>query len=274
VAPKLDRIPLFDPRSRNYPVRALLPRTVERRQRIWALPDHFPLDQGEEGACVGHGFAAELAADPIVVPTDQAFAFELYEQARAQDRAMGFNFPAGATMLGGAKAAHAGGHISSYRWAFGPDDVIDTIVELSPVVLGIWWYDSMYQTDSRGLVDISGPRVGGHCILANGYLPNHPQFGECITWVNSWGPGYGINGLGYVRLPDLARLLADQGEACIVVDVAPKPVAPAAERVCASRFGYAFHRPGSHWWVPCPRMFPNREAATAEGLRACRLCKP
>jgi hypothetical protein len=49
---------------------------------------------------------------------------------------------------------------------------------------------------------------------------------------------------------------------------------PEGRPVCASRFGYAFHRPGAHWWVLCPRMFPNREAATAEGLRACRLCKP
>jgi len=270
--PKLDRVPFFDSRSRDYPVRALLPRTVTRRKQIWGLPPQYPLDQGAEGACVGHGYAAELAAEPIVVPADQAFAFDLYERARAEDRAMGNHWPEGASMLAGARAAKAGGWISSYRWAFGLDDVIDTLVEIGPVVLGVSWYQQMYSTDPRGLVTIGGPLVGGHCILATGYWPAHPDFGDCITWINSWGHDYGINGIGYLRISDLQRLLADQGEAVIAVDAAQ--LEPVPDPFCAARLGYAYHKVGAHWWVMCPRTFPSREAAATAGLRPCRICKP
>ena len=277
--PKLDRIPHFDERSRSYGVRELLPRRVERRQRLWALPAGYPLDQKSEGACIGHGYCGELAADPIVVPgADQAYAFRLYELARAEDRKMGNNWPEGASMLAGAKALKNAGKISGYRWAFGIDDVLDTLSAIGPVVLGINWLDGMYQTRNDGLVEVTGPIVGGHCILANGYWPAHPKFGDVVVWTNSWGRSYGLNGVGFIRVPDLAGLLEDQGEAAIVVDVAPAqpspPPAPVEQLFTASRYSSAFHRKGAHWWVAETRAWSRREDALTAGLRPCRMCKP
>lgn len=170
------------------------------------------------------GFAGELAADPVVIPgVDNPFAFDLYHRAQQQDRLMGNHWDEGASVLAGAKACKQAGHISSYRWAFGIDDVIDTLVEVGPVVIGINWYSSMYDTAPGGLVDIGGSLVGGHCILLTGYWPAHPELGDVVVWVNSWGSDYGVHGQAYIRVADLAQLLAQDGDACVLVDVAPTP---------------------------------------------------
>jgi C1A family cysteine protease len=109
--------------------------------------------------------------------------------------------------------------IRYYAWAFGLNDVLQTLMRKGPVILGINWYDSMYETSLDGLVTVGGPLVGGHCIMVNGYIPNHPSFGECVLWTNSWGREYGVNGRGYVKVSDLDRLLKEDGEACIPTDM-------------------------------------------------------
>lgn len=282
--PKLDRIPHFDPRSRGYGVAEVLPRRVERRQRFWSLPEGYPIDQGDEGACVGFGYTGELAAEPVEVPdTGQAFAQQLYRLAQAEDRKMGNDWPEGASMLAGAKALKNGGYILAYRWAFGIDQVIDTLCAVGPIVLGINWYASMYQTRTDGLVTVGGALEGGHCILANGYWPDHPTFGDVVVWTNSWGRSYGLDGVGFIRVADLTRLLKEDGEAAIVLDVAPVTPQPSPPPVppppvpepllIAARYSRAFHRQGAHWWMTGTRFY-TRDGALAAGLRPCRLCKP
>lgn len=216
--PVLDRRPVFDEASRGYPVRELIPTPPKRRKRLWT-PRSEPLDQGREGACVGMGWSNELAATPVAKTVDNASAFALYRAAQAEDRKMGQNYTSGASVLAGARACKNEGTISSYHWAFGIDDVIDTLVAKGPVVLGINWHQSMYYTDSRGLVTVDGPVVGGHCILAHGYWPNHPEFGtDVVAWFNSWGPSYGVKGVGYIPVASLNMLLQANGEACIATD--------------------------------------------------------
>lgn len=222
MTPKLDRIPYFDERSRAFSVSNIIRKVPIRKKRVWT-PRDYPLDQGAEGACVGFAWAGELASTPVKYMVDNQFARGLYGKAQAEDRAMGNNWPEGASILAGAKAAKNAGLISRYHWAFGIEQVIDTIVAKGPVVLGIWWYDSMYETYENGKVKVSGQRVGGHAIMAHGYWPNHPGFGEdVIMWTNSWGTGYGRNGIGAIRVTDLDKLLQDNGEACVPTDIRRK----------------------------------------------------
>jgi hypothetical protein len=135
---------------------------------------------------------------------------------------MGNDFPEGASVLAGARVLRDLGDIKSYRWGFGLDDVLQTLSRRGPVVLGINWTDSMYSTDDHGLIEISGPVVGGHCILASGIWPNHPFFkDDVVALINSWGSSWGINGRGFLRTSDLDSLLRENGEACIPVDLAP-----------------------------------------------------
>lgn len=219
--PLLDRRVRFDDRSRAFSVRPFV-EGIPRRKQLWTIPDPLPLNQGTEGACVGFGWSAELAVDPIAYRVTDQFARTIYEGAREIDRQAGYNFPEGATVLAGAKFAKQQGWIREYRWAFGINDVIDTLVSKGPVVLGVNWYDGMYATEPDGRVRINGPLVGGHCILATGYYPAHPVWGgNWIQWVNSWGPSYGVRGVGYIRDTDLDRLLREDGEACVAMDIAP-----------------------------------------------------
>ncbi|GGM55725.1 hypothetical protein GCM10012275_28550 [Longimycelium tulufanense] len=216
--PKLDRIPCFDERSRNYGVRRLLAtRPVKRKPTAW-VPWTPPLDQGREGACVGFAWAHELGCTPVPVNVSDNYARMLYQAARSEDRLMGNDFPEGASLLAGAKSCQALGLIKSYYWAFSVDDVIDALVAQGPVVLGLPWYSGMYQTDKDGMVDVTGHIVGGHALLATGYVPDAPN-GDLIVWQNSWGPDYGNNGQAFIHVDDLKRLLAQDGEACVATDV-------------------------------------------------------
>jgi hypothetical protein len=125
----------------------------------------------------------------------------------------------GTSVLAGAKIAQQRGYIERYWWAFGIDQVIDTLVGFGPVVIGIPWYDSMYTTRPDGLVEVGGRMVGGHAITLTGF--ERRGFGsprrarEVVRWRNSWGLGYGLRGDGFIAVEDLERLLADRGEACV-----------------------------------------------------------
>jgi hypothetical protein len=219
---RLDWISRHDPRSREYPIRAALPDRVRRRRRMWFVPKPV-IDQGSEGACVGFGWTNELRARPVQVslPDPERFAIALYRQAQRVDEWPGEQY-SGTSVLAGAKVCQSLGYIGAYRWAFGIDDVIDSLVAAGPVVLGIPWHESMYQTRPSGLIEVTGEPIGGHCILATGYDPKRRFLKEGFTTTfeavrlrNSWGPTYGVDGDGWITVTDLAALLAGHGEACI-----------------------------------------------------------
>lgn len=222
--PKLDRIPYFDERSRNFSIRTLTGPGIDRnKRRVWSVRSE-PLDQGSEGACVGFAWAGELAATPVKYSyINNAHALNLYRAAQIQDRQMGNNWPEGASLLAGAKACAEGGLIKRYHWAFGINDVMTTIQRKGPVVLGINWYESMYETEwnfsaASPFVEVIGSVVGGHAILVNGYIPGFPVIGDCFVLTNSWGKNWGVNGSALISFADLDRLLQEQGEACVPTD--------------------------------------------------------
>lgn len=220
---KLDWIPRFDEQSKNYPVRGILSKRVPRKSVLWVAGPI--LDQKAEGACVGFGWTAQALATPFVVnlktlpgkapKTPQPFARYVYTAAQKIDEYPGESYE-GTSVLAGAKVMAQHRAVTSYSWAFSIDDVIDALIQKGPVVLGINWYDGMYKAP-RGILSVTGEHVGGHCILAIGYTTSSPKFGgkQTITLQNSWGKGWGVNGLAEISVEDLARLLSEQGEACI-----------------------------------------------------------
>jgi hypothetical protein len=224
---RFDWVSRHDPRSRQYGISEHIymagqAGVVPRVQR-W-VPMGTPLDQGAEGSCVGHGCAHDLGGSPVrVKDMDHLYAVNLYQFARSIDRAEhGWNWPDGASVLAGAKALRARGFIGGFRWAFTIEDLRDALITTGPAILGVNWYDSMYETDPYGNVEVSGRIVGGHCIMVYGYNPRWRIKGqngthEIFRWQNSWGPSYGVNGRGVIKAEDLARLLAEDGEACIPI---------------------------------------------------------
>ncbi len=217
----LDWKPRFDERSRGYSIRSLVGPPVPARRRMWR--QGTVLDQGTEGACVGFGWMGSyLAAPKAASPQPDAnagarVALDVYSRAKKIDEFPGEDY-SGTSVLAGAKIMQQDGRVSEYRWCFGIDDVRDAILTHGPVVIGVPWYEGMYET--KGLVQISGQNVGGHCILLTGYDPAL-KFGgtprEVFRWRNSWGKSYGLNGSAFIQASDLARLLGEGGEACVPV---------------------------------------------------------
>jgi hypothetical protein len=212
-----------DPASRAFAVvDRLAGRATLRDVRLPATP---VLNQGKEGACVGFGVADAVNVLRILAGAagvnrqllDDAGALDLYHQAQRVDDVPGENYT-GTSVLAGMKAGQADGYFGGYLWDFGTSAIAQTLLQLhTPVVIGVPWYDAMYDTGPGGLVRVGGKLVGGHCLCIVGLLMKGPQgqAGPFFVWRNSWGEDYGDHGDGYVHHRDLTALLARQGEAAV-----------------------------------------------------------
>ena len=206
-----DRIPKFDERSRDYPIRILITPTVPRSY-TWRCP--IVLDQGSEGACTGFAVAQEAAARPVMVAgITNAVAKQIYYRARQLDEWEGENYE-GSSVLGAMKAGQEKGWYQEYRWVFGGEPELALAVSFKgPAVLGINWYEGMSNPDRNGLIRPTGALQGGHAILCIGYNTRTGLY----RLHNSWGAEWGINGGCFISKQDMALLLKQQGEACVPV---------------------------------------------------------
>jgi hypothetical protein len=213
-----------DERSKKYSLRSLIGETkIKPHKVMWE--EGTVLDQGSEGACVGFGWMAEILATPEA-PAKQPeatvankIALEYYNRAKKLDEWPGETYE-GTSVLAGAKAVKEKGLIKEYRWCFSVEDIRDAVILEGPVVIGIPWHKNMYSTLRNGLVTVTGPVVGGHCITITGYDPEFKigsRVEEVFRWRNSWGTSYGVNGSGYIKVSDLKELLKTSGEACVPI---------------------------------------------------------
>lgn len=213
-----------DERSKNYPVSEIIEDKGTIKEMLWK--EGAVLDQGREGACVGFGWMGEVLCEPVapkiqpMAKVANELAKSYYKRAQKIDEWPGEDYE-GTSVLAGAKIMQEEGYIGEYRWCFGIEDLRDAVINLGPVVIGVPWYQGMYETDRDGIVKVDGDKVGGHCILVTGYIPNkiiNDEEHEVFRWRNSWGNDYGIDGSGFIRYTDLNELLKNGGEACIPVD--------------------------------------------------------
>jgi hypothetical protein len=109
------------------------------------------------------------------------------------------------------KAAMEQGWYAEYRWAFGEEDLALAVGHLGPAVLGVNWYEGMETPDYRGVIHATGECLGGHAILCKGYDARR----EMYRLLNSWSRYWGKRGECWITTADLARLLKEDGEACI-----------------------------------------------------------
>jgi hypothetical protein len=218
---RLDRLYEGDIRNRLFSVTDRLSPTKHTKPKTKQWPVNLNLDQGPDGACVGFGFAHELAAEPVVIAgvTNTYAKQSLYWGTQRIDPWPGGAYPGadpfyeGTSVLSGAKYVTSLGYYTGYHWAFNEPDLALALSYLGPVVLGINWHQAMFTPDKFGYLRATGPVVGGHCLLISGYSAARKFY----TLHNSWGASWGDHGTAKVSAATMAKLLADNGDACVPV---------------------------------------------------------
>lgn len=216
-----DYIPRDDPRNLLFSVAPVLEtEAITWQSRYYSTAE--VLDQGSEGACVGHGTVGALASSPVRSKFRhlQQAAFGFYRLAQYVDEWAGEAYE-GTSVLGGMTVALKAGHISEYRWARTTQEVLDTVALLGPVVLGVEWRSTMMEPGPSGLLDCSGQVVGGHCVYISGVTRSR-DFGAqgkhpVVRIRQSWGKTHGNNGNVWMKWDDLDSLLRAGGEAALPI---------------------------------------------------------
>lgn len=220
---RLGRIVIEDERDEDYPMRAALPDTYtaseafERGWRYW-WPLGYHGNQGYTPHCVAYAWVHWGEDGPR---TREPFGrgegpfhneASIYHAAQRRDRWPGENYD-GTSVRAGAKVLRDLGYISEYRWAAGMDDILNALFTTGPVVFGSWWYEGMMEPDEDGYIYAVGQRVGGHAYVLNGINRKERK----IRLKNSWGLGWGDRGSAWLSFDDVAKLLEEQGEACLAI---------------------------------------------------------
>lgn len=240
---RLGRVPYHDPRSLDYDVTDKLygVATERLRTRTYRVGRH--LDQGREGACVGFAYTHELIATPIRVfgwqKLDDAFARdEVYHPAQHDDPwagcFLGQSCPIepgpkadGTGMLPGIKVLQRMGFISEYRWAFSEPDLASAVAWVGGAIIGVPWFEGMYNTDSNGYINPTGRLMGYHAIFVHRFVAQtKTRKNDWYEVWNSWGKDkFGKNGTAKVSRDSMAYLLDGQfsSEACIPLKRVRRP---------------------------------------------------
>jgi hypothetical protein len=203
-----------DDRSKGFRAVDLTDQT-KPRSRTWRRGAAY--DQGDTSQCVaytGKGILnsqALSAAVPYRTRTRYNPA-QLYQGAQQRDEWAGEDY-SGTSGLGLCRYLKELGLIQEYRWAFGLEQALVALSWVGPLGIGVNWREEMWEPDLDGYVHASGDAVGGHEVE----LTSVDVARNRVTLTNSWGTGWGLNGRAHLSWDDLAKLLADDGDAFLVV---------------------------------------------------------
>ena len=173
-------------------------------------------NQGNTPQCVAYAWAHWLEDGPVnqsgTPPIIQPKL--IYENAQKLDEWVGENY-AGTSVRGGVKYLKSVGKVQNYYWTFNLQTLINSVLYLGPVVVGTNWYWNMFYPNSEGILNIGGKLAGGHAYVINGVDTKRQLF----RIKNSWGRTWGKNGSAYIRFYDMKRLIAQNGEVCLAVEI-------------------------------------------------------
>ena len=170
--PRLGRICVHDPRSRNYPG----PRTAGTRR--WRTTAH-------------RIYSRATNLDPFPgqwPPTDT-----------------------GSSGTAAAQAAVELGEAERYDWYFGLDHALDGL-QVHTLSVGTWWYEGLFEPDpTTKIARPTGRKVGGHQWVARAYDAGASKLtiGKQLVGGACW---WGSYHLFWITVDDFADLLADDGD--------------------------------------------------------------
>jgi C1A family cysteine protease len=177
---------------------------------------HGPvLDQGSIGSCTGFAAVQALNTGPLYAGRvlGAVDGYGLYAQATLLDAWDGAwpGEDTGSSGLAVAKAARRCGLVRGYRHAFGLKHALAALT-IAPLIIGIPWYEGMFEPTGDGFLELAGEVAGGHEIAVVGL----DYDGEYVVILNSWGPSWGASGRAKLRWTALGRLLSEGGDATIL----------------------------------------------------------
>lgn len=218
VTYQLGRQSIKDERDKNYLITDHLLRRITKNKltsRYWDDSVWWG-DQGNTPQCVGYAWAHWLNDGPVYHkgPKPKLPPSLIYENAQKLDIWPGENYD-GTSVRGGAKFLQNQRLIRNYYWGFNLQTLVDTVLNLGPVVVGTNWYYGMFFPNQAGLIRLSGPLAGGHAYVVNGVATNSQMF----RIKNSWGQGWGQSGHAYISFRDMQRLIQEEGEICLATEI-------------------------------------------------------
>jgi len=184
------------------------------------------LDQGQLGSCTGNAGTGALGTQPfydavgrtvLPAPGDAAagedYAVQLYKDATVVDGYPGTYPPddTGSSGLAICKVLTSRGTIAGYQWARTAYGFL-RLLQNGPVLQGMPWYRAFFTPDPNGFIDSdpnwsSSGLAGGHEVEAVAVeLDTADAFSSVITYVNSWGTGWGDAGRFRMRLRTYEQL--------------------------------------------------------------------
>lgn len=250
----LGRVYVEDARDKNFLMSRKIGEatTTPTGKRLWSSPVQY--DQGQQPACTGFSTSGALS-DIYAAQQSGAIvmfdALRLYQWANTHDGIPGAH--EGSTVRAafqgliriGDQIIHSNykgdsvgvfERVKNYLWAdvskvdADINNLINWILTISPVVIGINWYNDMFTPDAKGFIHPNGSLAGGHAICIRGVNATDPN-NTYFVLKNSWGSGWGVTvhndftvdakttgGDCLLSKEDLVKLLKENGEAGALVD--------------------------------------------------------
>jgi C1A family cysteine protease len=202
--PKLGRLRSLDERDRRFSMPA--PKS-ERTFRSWLSPGEA-WDQGITSQCVSFSVNRWLISHRVVNKLPMSLE-DFYKKCQQNDEWEGESYD-GTSVRAGMKVLKSLGLVSSYTWAFEPEQVIRHILEEGPVVVGTDWTNNMFTPDKSGYIWPTSGVVGGHAYLliaVNRKRINPDESLGAVRVLNSWSSSWGEKGRAWLTFDALALLL-------------------------------------------------------------------
>lgn len=194
---------------------------MQRKNMFWPMFNQ-PLDQGNTGTCVEHGWRHWGMAAPIVSTRKLALIprYGLYREMIGVDEWTDNDndtaLQMGTSVRAGAKVFQQRGFLTTYGWAFRADPAIDWLCEHGPLVIGINFYGGMFTPDKEGFIRPTGSIEGGHCMCLLGWSEKRGAVYGTNSWGVDWGP---LKGRFWMAGEDFERLLREDGECCSALEI-------------------------------------------------------
>ncbi len=208
--PRLGRFQEHHDASRAFALLSTIDRSSwgDKAVRLYdPLPNPFQVI----GNCTGCAKAMEFNAVGNRITgfvKRMADADRLYSWASYNDQWPGGWPPedTGSSGIAVAKAAVASGEGGVYEWEFrGADGIVQNIQEGRVMSIGTWWYEGMFNPDSKGQIRPTGMKAGGHQYIARGYDESTDR-----VLIRCW---WGSFRDAWISRTDLDALVRDGGDA-------------------------------------------------------------